>query len=226
MKKITRMFLATVLMAALLIVLPFFSLPEEVYAAGVPGKAKLPANVKLALYEETLAPLTFDGFYTPERADRIQIYLRKAAYNKYVATVKKNSGSYLKYKKSSRYVLKRVKNTSKYRVYKKVKAGKWKRIKTTAKITMADEWSYMEPLAYNTYYQVCVRGVNSAGAGKLSNIVKFRTPAKAKHKKLQAAYKKKFDALDPEDEYYIDLEYLQSDYSQYIWVDTPGADED
>ena len=222
----SRKLLAALVITALLMSLAVFSLPEKAYAESVPAKAKLPTNVELALYEKTLSPLTFDGFYTPERAEKIQIYLRTAAYNKYIKTVRKGSSAYYKYKKNRNYILKRVNKSSRYKVYKKIKAGKWKRIKTTAKITMADSWSYTEPLAYNTYYQVRVRGVNSAGAGKFSRMVKFKTPTKAKHKKLQSEYKVKFEALDPEDEYYIDLEYLQADYSQMIWIDTPSADED
>ena len=178
--------IAVIMAAVAVIMLAAAMMPNEAFAAKTPGKATLPERVYLRLYSNDLV---FEDAVIPQNATGLEVWIRKAAYSKYVKTVKKNSSAYKKYKKNKKYVFK--KSGSKYKVYKTISAGKWTRILRTKE----KDFEYNGDTAFNTLYQLRVRGKNGKKYGKYSSSFKFRTLSKAKVLEMGAKYDAEYNEL-------------------------------
>lgn len=162
---------------------------EQAFAAKTPSKAQLPDLIYLGKIGNDIF---FDYISVPKNAKTLEIWIRRAAYKKYVGTVKKGTSKYKKYAKSKKYILKK-KSGKTYKVYKKVKAAKWVKIVDTKKSEFLFDWKTYNGKTYkikkSTCYQVRVRGRNGTKHGKYSRTIKF----KAHSENTLDKYEEKFD---------------------------------
>ena len=78
---------------------------EQAFAAKTPSKAQLPDLIYLGKIGNDIF---FDYISVPKNAKTLEIWIRRAAYKKYVGTVKKGTSKYKKYAKSKKYILKKI----------------------------------------------------------------------------------------------------------------------
>lgn len=171
-------------------------LSEQAYAATTPSKAQLPDMIYLGKIGNDIY---FDYISLPKNAKTLEIWIRRAAYRKYVCTVKKGTSKYRKYYRSKSYVLKK-KSGKTYKVYKKIKAAKWVKIIDTKKIEYLFDWKTYNGKTYkireSKRYQIRVRGRNGKKHGKYSNIIKFKAHSENTLDKYYEMYEDEGEILD------------------------------